>query len=163
MRRGWVTAVLVSCLWQAAAHGQCAPAPDSAYFFRNLSENRAEAKIADNRAYYDQLLSDSFVLKGRDGKQLARQEFIDAELAAGRAMGERPFFSIRDYTLLEHRKGHTVTRYRLVEGTTTGDATQAAEIWVHEVYEVLDGKWRLTAIELAPGAPGDSTAQLSGR
>lgn len=154
MRRGWVTAVLVSCLWQAAAYGQCAPAPDSPYFFRDLSENRAEAKIADNRAYYDQLLSDSFVSKGADGKQLARQEYIDAELAAGRLMGQRPFFSIRDYTLLEHRKGYTVASYRLVESTTTGDATRAAESWLREVYEVLDGRWRLTAIELAPGAPG---------
>lgn len=153
MRNSWFGGVLLACLWQAAAYGQCAPAPDSPYFFRTLSENRAEAKIADNRAYYDDLLSDSFVLKNRDGKQLPRQEYIDAELAAGRALGESPFFSIRDYTLLEHRKGFTIASYRLIEGTTTGTATRAAEIWLREVYEVLDGKWRLTAIELASGAP----------
>jgi len=157
MRSRWLIGVLVTCLWQAVAYAQCAPAPDSPYFFRTLSENRAEAKIADNRGFYDQLLSDSFVLKGRDGKQLARQEYIDAELAAGRSMGESAFFSIRDYTLLEHRKGFTIASYRLVEGNTSGATTRATESWLREVYEVLDGKWRLTAIELAPGAPAPAS------
>ena len=153
MRRGWFGGTLVACLWQAAVYGQCAPAPDSAYFFRNLSENRAEAKLADNRAYYEQLLSDSFVLKGRDGSQLARAQYIDDELIAGRALGQSPFYSIRDYTLLEHRKGYTVARYRLIEGATEGGATRASETWLREVYEVQAGKWRLSAIEIAPEAP----------
>jgi hypothetical protein len=156
MRRGWITGVLVSCLWQATAHGQCAPAPDSPYFFRTLSENRAEAKIADNRAYYDDLLSDSFVSKSHDGKPLTKREYIEAELAVGRTMARRPFYSIRDYTLLEHRKGYTVANYRLVEGATDGDATHAVETWLREVYEVLDGKWRLASVEIAPAPPGEA-------
>jgi hypothetical protein len=158
MRRSGVSGFLVVCLWQAAAHGQCAPAPDSPYFFRTLSENRAEAKFADNRAYYDQLLSESFVLKGRDGAQLAREQYIDRELAAGRTLGQQRFFSIRDFTLIEHRKGYTVASYRLIEGTTAAGAAAAAETWLREVYEVVDGKWRLTAIEVDAGAPVTSAA-----
>jgi hypothetical protein len=156
---GWFGGVLVACLWQAAAHGQCAPAPDSAYFFRNLSENRAEAKITDNRAYFNQLLSDSFVMTGLDGRHFPRQQYIDSELGAGRTLGQSPFFSIRDYTLLEHRKGHTVASYRLIEGATEGDTTRISETWLREVYEVQDGQWRLTAIEIASGAPGTNAAR----
>src|SRR5262245_14565001 len=153
MRRGGVYGFLVTCVWQAAAWGQCAPAPDSAYFFRDLSEARAEAKLADNRAYFDQLLSESFVSKGRDGKSLPRQQYIDDELAAGRALGERHFYSIHDYTLLEHRKGYTVASYRLIEGSTSTGSETAAETWLREVYEVKDGKWRLPGVEVAAGAP----------
>ena len=149
---GWFAGFLVLCLSLAAAWGQCAPAPDSPYFFRNLSEGRAEAKFADNRAYYDQLLSESFVSKGRDG-QLAREQYIDRELAAGRTLGQQRFFSIRDFTLVEHRKGYTVASYRLIEGTTAAGAAPAAETWLREVYEVVNGKWRLTAIEVDAGTP----------
>ena len=156
---GLFAGVLLASLWQSA-HGQCAPAPDSAYFFRNLSESRAEAKLAANRVYYNQLLSDSFIAKDRDGKPASRHEYIEHELASGRDLGPSPFFSIRDYTLLEHRKGYTVASYRLVEGTTRGEVTHATETWLREIYEVVDGKWRLTGIEIAAGAPAapDTTA-----
>jgi hypothetical protein len=94
----------------------------------------------------------------RDGGQLAREQYIESELAAGRTLGEQRFFSIRDFTLIEHRKGYTVASYRLIEGTTATGAAPAAETWLREVYEVVNGKWRLTAIEVHAGAPGASAA-----
>src|SRR5262245_51224078 len=142
--------LLLGSLFPAVAAAQCAPAPDSAYFFRNLSEQRAEAKIADNRTFYDTLLSERFALKSQDGKALAKGEFIDAELAAGRKATRRPFFSIREYTLVEHRKGYAVANYLLIEGTTGDGETRAVETWLREAYEVEDGQWRLTDVEIEP-------------
>ena len=45
---------------QAPAFAQCAPAPDSPYFFRNLAEQRAEAKLTEDRAFFESLLSEEF-------------------------------------------------------------------------------------------------------
>jgi len=142
--------LLLCSLLPAAASAQCAPAPDSSYFFRNLSEQRAEARIAGNREAYDKLLSASFVAKRPDGEALDKRGFIDAELAPAGAPGRRYFYSIREYKLVEHRKGFAVANYLLIEGSTGGGETRAAESWLREVYEVLDGHWQLTSVEASP-------------
>ena len=110
--------LLLACLLQSTASGQCAPAPDSAYFFRNLSEQRADARIAADRALYEKLLSAAFEMKDRDGKPVSRQDFIAAELAPPRTAASRRFFSISNYTLVEHRQGYTVASYLLREVAT---------------------------------------------
>jgi hypothetical protein len=137
-------------LFPIAASAQCAPAPDSPYFFRNLSEQRAEARIAGNRAAYEQLLSTAFTAQRPGSAPLDRHAYIDAELAATAGSTRRQFFSIREYTLVEHRKGYTVARYLLIEGSTGGGETRAVESWQRETYEVQDGQWRLTAVEIVP-------------
>ena len=133
-----------------AAYPQCAPAPDSAYFFRNLSEQRAEARIAGNRTAYDHLLGAGFTAQRAGSAPLDKSAYIDAELAGVGDATRRQFFSIREYTLVEHRKGFTVARYLLIEGSTGGGETRAVETWQREVYEVQDGQWRLTAVEASP-------------
>jgi hypothetical protein len=151
MRFGWAASILALSLWQSGAHAQCAPAPDSSYFFRGLSEQRAEAKIAANRAFYEDLLTTGFESKGRDGKKLSKHDFIETELGASAAANRRPFFAIREFTLVEHRKDHTVANYLLIEGTTGNGEAHTTETWLREVYEVQDGKWRLASIETVPG------------
>ena len=74
-----IAVILLACLGSATASGQCAPAPDSPYFFRNLAEQR-----------------------------------ITAEIAAKPAVAGKRFFSISNYTLLEHRQGYTVATYLLI-------------------------------------------------
>jgi hypothetical protein len=110
--RSTLALLLASCLWQTAAFGQCAPAPDSPYFFRNLSEQR-----------------------------------ISAEQAAKPAITGRRFFSISNYTLLEHRKGYTVASYLLTEGVNENGQAQVSETQMREVYEVVEGQWRLASVE----------------
>ena len=144
-----ILATLLLGLLPLSASAQCAPAPDSAYFFRNLSEQRAEARIAGNRNTFDHLLSADFVASRPDATPLDKRAFIEAELAAG-APERRRFFSIRDYKLVEHRKGFAVTNYRLIEGSTGGGDTQAVERWQRETYEVQDGQWRLKSVETSP-------------
>ena len=151
--RTTVLGLLLAGLWQSAAFGQCAPAPDSPYFFRNLSEQRAEAKIAVNAAVFEQQLSDTFLSRGADGKPLNKRDYIAVELAARPAIPGRRFYSINNYTLLEHRKGYTVASYVLIEGVTGNGAPQLVESQLREVYEVVDGKWRLASVETAPAAP----------
>jgi len=145
-----LAALLLACLWQSAAFAQCAPAPDSPYFFRNLSEQRAEAKIAVNAAVFEQQLSDTFQSRAADGKPLNKRDFIAVELAARPAVAGRRFYSISNYTLLEHRKGYTVASYLLIEGVTGNGTPHLAESQLREVYEVVDGKWRLASVEAMP-------------
>ena len=147
MRLRHLSPLIVLALWQSPAFAQCAPAPDSPYFFRGLAEQRAEAKIAENHAFYDDLLSDAFVTKGRDGKQVDKREFIADEFAVNRAAPQKHFFSIRDFSLVEHRKGFVVSSYVLTEGTTGGGETHVKESTMREVYQVEDGKWRLASVE----------------
>lgn len=148
-------ATLLLCgLAPSAAFAQCAPAPDSAYFFRNLSEQRAEARIAGNRAAYDQLLSAAFTAQRAGSAPLDKSSYTNLELAAAADATRRQFFSIREYTLVEHRKGFTIARYLLIEGSTGGGETRAVESWQRETYEVQDGQWRLTALEVSPAQEG---------
>ncbi len=141
---------LLTCVWQSAVHAQCAPAPDSAYFFRDLAEARAEAKIAENHRFYDELLTDSFAAREGAGKPLSKADFITAELAQSHAPPHRRFYSISDYTLVEHVVGHTVATYVLREGIVTDGKTRIYESRLRETYEVQDGHWRLTALESSP-------------
>lgn len=136
-----LAALLVLSLAPCAAFAQCAPAPDSSYFFRNLSQQRAAAKIAGDRKVFEAQLSETFTSHDAAGHVLSRQEFIDAQLSDHHATANRSF-AISDYTLTEHVKGHTVATYRLREGTR--------ELQVTEVYEVVERQWRLATVEIAP-------------
>ncbi len=158
--RTTLSALLITCLWHATASGQCAPAPDSPYFFRNLSEQRAEAKIDVNAAVFEQQLSDSFSSRSLEGKLLNKRDFIAVELAARPAIKGRRFYSISNYSLLEHRKGYTVASYQLIEGVTGNGAPQLVELQLREVYEVIDGKWRLASVEATP-AVAPATAAVN--
>src|SRR6185295_3015390 len=98
-------------LWHAPSFAQCAPAPDSPYFFRNLAEERAEARLASNRSFYESLLSEHFAGKDHNGKTLPRREFIESELAVNRDASRKGFYTVRDFSLVEHRKGLAITSY----------------------------------------------------
>ena len=138
--------LLLLPIWHTPAFAQCAPAPDSAYFFRNLAEQRAEARLTEDRAFYEGLLSEGFSGKDADGKTLPKKEFIDRQLAGHPAASHRGFYAVRDFELDEHRQGATVASYRLVEGDT-GNNAHVTETWQREVYEVQEGKWRLVSVE----------------
>jgi hypothetical protein len=133
MRWGtWVFAAFI-VVWTAGAQAQCAPAPDSSYFFRNLTQQRADARLAEDRAFFEKLLSATFA---------NRNAFIDGELAADREPTAKLPAEVRDFSLLEHRKGFVVTSYQLVEGKIGH--------WFRDVYQVEDGKWRLASTGPAP-------------
>lgn len=138
--------LLLLPLWQSAAFAQCAPAPDSAYFFRSLAEQRAEAKLAADRGFYESLLSEQFSGKDLAGKSRPRREFIDGELTGNHDAAHKGYYAVRNFSLVEHRKGRTITSYLLIEGDIEGNAN-ARETWQREVFEVQDGKWRLVSVE----------------
>ena len=118
-----------------SASAQCAPAPDSPYFFRELTQRREQAKVAEDRAFFENLLSDTFV---------NRAKFIDAELGPDHARSGKAEPTLRNFTLLEHRKGFVVASYELVDGE--------ADRWYRDVYQVEDGRWRLASSEVVPRA-----------
>lgn len=148
--RPFLATLLLFFLLTSGASAQCAPAPDSAYFFRDLSEKRAEARIAGNRAFYEGLLSADFVSPRTNAASLDKRGFIDRELQSLGASNRRPFYSIREYSLVEHRKGFALVKYLLIEGTTGGGETRVVESWHREAYESLDGQWRLKLVEISP-------------
>jgi uncharacterized protein DUF4440 len=139
--------LLLLPFWHSPSFAQCAPAPDSPYFFRNLAEQRAEAKLASDRGFYESLLSEHFAGKDHNGKMLPRQEFIDGELATRHDSTRKGFYSVRDFSLVEHRKGLAVTHYLLIEGDIGEGKSNARETWQRETFEVQDGKWRLVSVE----------------
>ena len=134
-RMRWGALLLVAAFATCDAGAQCAPAPDSSYFFRDLTQRRADAKLAADRAFFEKLLSATFV---------NRAAFIEGELVAEHARPEKAAAVVRNFSLLEHRKGFVVTSYQLVDGST--------ERWFRDVYEVEDGQWRLASSEIAPPA-----------
>jgi len=125
--------VVVAAVSAAGAIAQCAPAPDSSYFFRDLTLRRADAKRAEDRAFFEKLLSPTFA---------NRAGFIASELADEHARPQKVAPTVRHFSLLEHRKGFVVTAYQLVDGTS--------ELWFRDVYEVEEGQWRLASSEIAP-------------
>lgn len=129
------------------AFAQCAPGPDSPYFFRGLAEQRAEAKLKIDRAFYEDLLSVNFAGKDLDGKSRPKREFIDRELAVTRGPSHKGFYAVRDFNLVEHRQGLAITSYLLIEGEIGEGKSNARETWQRETFEVQDGKWHLVSIE----------------
>jgi hypothetical protein len=91
-----VSAMVLTC--GPVAFGQCAPGPDSSYFFRDLTQRRASAM--------------------------------------------KPALAVRNFSLLEHRKGFVVASYELVKG--------GRGRWFRDVYRVEAGKWRLASSKVAP-------------
>jgi len=144
------------------ASAQCAPAPDSAYFFRNLAEERAEAKLNLNRGFYEDLLSKDFAGKDKAGKASPKQDFIDRELAENRGASHKGFYAVRDFRLVEHRKGLAITSYLLVEGDIGEGKSNARETWQRETFEVLDGKWLLVSIENVEPPANQHASNLPG-
>jgi hypothetical protein len=147
MRSRLAPLLLLLPFWHAPASAQCAPAPDSPYFFRNLAEQRAEAKLASDRSFYESLLSEHFAGKDHDGKEMPRQEFIESELAVKHDSTRKGFYAVRNFSLVEHRKGLAITSYLLIEGDIGEGNSNARETWQREIFEVQDGKWRLVSIE----------------
>jgi len=154
--RSLLATVCLAALAPSAAVAQCAPAPDSAYFFRNLSEQRAQARIDGDRRVYESQLSDTFAARDADGRPVSRTAFIDAELKGEHAPPTQAF-SISNYMLVEHRKGHTVATYLLREGASDANQAPVREIQLTEVYEVVDRQWRLTAVEARPATAQQPT------
>jgi hypothetical protein len=152
MRWGSLGIAIALAGWHADAFGQCAPAPDSPYFFRNLTELRAAAKISGDRDFFENLLSETFEKRATDGRVVPKHAFIESEFASNQISSRKRFFVVRNFSLVEHRKGFVVASYLLTEGTTGGGETHATEHWFRDVYQVEVGKWRLAQVEAAQPA-----------
>ena len=135
MRWGTWLLVMAAAVFSTAADAQCAPAPDSPYFFKELTQRRAQAKIAEDRAFFENLLSATFVNRAR---------FIAREFDAPHTRTDQTEVTVRNFTLLEHRKGFVVASYELADGS--GDH------WFRDVYQVENGRWCLASSEIVPPA-----------
>jgi hypothetical protein len=92
-------------------------------------------------------MANSRLAATRPGKALPRQQFIESELAVKHDPAHKGFYAVRNFSLVEHRKGVAITSYLLVEGDIEEGGPNTRETWQREVFEVHDGKWRLVSIE----------------
>jgi hypothetical protein len=140
-----------------AASTQAAPKPGSAEYFEELTERRADAYLNNDRAFYETLLSADFVMMGDNGSVSSKRSYIEAEFAATRPEGMKPFYSISDFRVTALRKDFAVVSYLKTEGMKLGEQTFAAEARRLDTYALEDGRWRLVAMVAArvlkPPAP----------
>ena len=59
------------------AFAQAPPKPGTPDFFRELTERRAQAHVAEDRGYYEKLLSKDFVIVGDNGVVTNKADYLD--------------------------------------------------------------------------------------
>jgi hypothetical protein len=141
---------VVTLIWLlagfSAASAQVPPKLDSAEFFRDLTERRAAAHIAGDRAFYEKLLSAEFVMMGDNGAITKKNEYLDVEFAGERTQGMKPFYSIGDFRMVTLRKDFAVVSYLKTEGMKLGEQTFSADARRIDTYALESGQWRLVTM-----------------
>jgi len=139
---------LVAGLLVAAstAIAQAPPKVDSIDFFRDLTERRAGAYIAGDRAFYEKLLGADFVMMGDNGAITNKKEYLDAEFAGKRPPDMKAYYSIGDFRVVTLRKDFAVVSYLKTEGMKIGEQTFSAEARRMDTYALEKGEWRLIAM-----------------
>jgi hypothetical protein len=138
------TAIVVSWLsGLPVASAQAPPKVDTPEFFRDLTERRANAYLAGDRAFYEKLLSADFVMMGDNGAVSKKGAYLDAEFAARRSDRMKPFFSIADFRVVALRKDFAVVSYLKTEGMKIGEQTFSADARRLDTYALENGQWRL--------------------
>jgi hypothetical protein len=130
----------------SAARAETLVKTDPAEFFRDLTERRAVAYIANDRAFYEKLLSPEFVMMGDNGALSKRKDYLDAEFARKPIEGMKPFYSIGDFRVITQRKDLVVVSYLKTEGMKLGDQTFSADARRLDTYALEDGQWRLVTM-----------------
>lgn len=142
-----ITALLVVLLAAAPAIlAQGAPKPGSREFFADLTERRAAAYIAGDRAFYERLLSAEFVLVGDNGVVTKKNPYLDAEFASKHSEGMKPFYAISDFEVITQRKDFAIVSYVKTEGMEIGEQTFSADARRLDTYALEAGQWRLVAM-----------------
>lgn len=125
------------------AIGQMPPKVDTPEYFRDLTQRRADAHVAGDRAFYEKLLSADFVLMGDNGAVTKKDEYLDIEFAGKRSEGMKPFFSISDFRVITLRKDLAIVSYLKTEGMKLGEQTFSADARRLDTYALESGQWRL--------------------
>ena len=120
--------------------------PGSRDFFADLTEKRAAAYLAGDRAFYEQLLSADFILVGDNGAITKKLAYLDAEFAGKHSEGMKPFYDISDFQVITLRKDFALVSYLKTEGMKIGDQSFFADARRLDTYALEEGQWRLVAM-----------------
>jgi hypothetical protein len=162
MRQGmWAAAAGAMLAAVAASFAQAAPKPGSVAFFQDLTERRAIAHVNGDRAFYEKWLSADFVMMGDNGSVSAKRAYIEAEFAASRPEGMKPFYSVSDFRVTALRKDLAIVSYLKTEGMKLGEQTFAAEARRLDTYALEEGQWRLVAMVASRVLKPPATMSLS--
>ena len=167
----WVLMSLLAA--SQAVLAQSNPKPGSREFFADLTERRAAAYVAGDRAFYERLLSADFVLVGDNGAITRKSAYLDTEFAGKHSEGMKPFFSISDFQVVSQRKDLVIVSYLKTEGMKLGEQTFSADARRLDTYALEGSQWRLVtmvasrilkpprAITLAPENLADYAGEYS--
>lgn len=126
-----------------AAMAPMPPKVDTPEFFRNLTERRANAYLTGDRKFYENLLSEDFVMMGDNGAVSKKGAYLDAEFANPPSRSMKPFFSISDFRVITQRKDFAVISYLKTEGMKIGEQSFSADARRLDTYALEQGQWRL--------------------
>jgi uncharacterized protein DUF4440 len=135
-----------SLLAVSTAFAKAPQKPGSPEFFRELTEQRAAANVAGDRAFYEKLLSKDFVIVGDNGVVTPKTEYLDIEFGSKRPKEMQPFYSFSDFRVVAARPNLAVISYIKTEGMKVGEQTFAADARRLDTYALEDGQWRLLAM-----------------
>ena len=138
--------VVFSLLAVSATHAQLPPKLASPEFFRELTERRAVAHVAQDRGFYEKLLSKDFVIVGDNGVVTAKAEYLDIEFGSPRPKEMQPFYSFSDFRVIAARPDLAVVSYIKTEGMKVGEQTFSADARRLDTYALEDGQWKLLAM-----------------
>lgn len=124
-----------------------AATPDT---FRELTERRAAAYVAEDRAYYEKLLSKDFVLLGDNGSVTNKADYLDSEFGSPRPKNMKPFYSFNSFHVVTARSDMAIVSYIKTQGMKVGEQTVSADARRLDTYVLENGEWRLVAMAAIP-------------
>ena len=130
----------------SAAFGQTKPEPGTPAFFRDLTERRAEAAIAEDRGFYERLLAKDFVMVGDNGAVSDKAEYLDAEFGAKHPKEMQRFYAIRNFDLVTAHPDLAIVSYLKTEGARMGEQTFSTDARRLDTYAREEGEWHLIAM-----------------
>ena len=128
------------------ASEQSTSQPGSSTFFLELTERRAAANVAQDRGYYEYLLSEDFVIVADNGVITSKKAYLDSEFGTKRPKGMEASYAIKDFKVVTSRQGLAVVSYIKTEAMKIDDQTFSTDSRCLDTYATEDRRWRLVAM-----------------
>ena len=152
-------AILAACALPASA--ATTPARSAAAELRQLTQQRFDANVANDRSFYERLLAANFRFLDPTGfPPHTKQAYLDAEFPPRRAPRARA--TVSDFNA--HVDGDTaVVSYQVVEPHPLGELTFETRSKRLDTYVRIGGSWRLLSMAVADTPTWPDVAEIDPR
>lgn len=128
---------------------------------RSLTEQRFGANAAKDRAFYEQLLADNFVILAGNQGPLTERGYLDAEFPA-QLPGQRAPATVSAFTAAINGDSAVVT-YEVTEAIMMGDVRFEGHSMRMDTYARVAGAWRLLSMAAAERVSWPDVAHVDPR